>query len=165
MDLIHDRDNFSMDEIKILLDALKDPDEEVRADATQALWQIWFSQKGAVGLHTLQRAQVLLESGQALEAESVLSELLEHQPDFAEAWNRRAVLYFVQQQYRRAIADCEKVLELNPIHFGALHGLGLCYAAIGDYRDAIAAFRQALEIQPYAIENQRLILECTAKLS
>jgi hypothetical protein len=36
---------------------------------------------------------------------------------------------------------------------------------MGDYREAIRAFRRALEIQPYAIENQKLILECTAKLS
>lgn len=154
-----------MKEIEVLLEALKDPDEDVRSDATQALWQIWFNQKGVAGLQTLQRAQVLLESGEAVQAEAVLSELIEKLPDFAEAWNRRAVLYFVQQQYRKAIADCQKVIELNPIHFGALHGLGLSYAALGEYRDAIAAFRQALEIQPYAIENQRLILECTAKLS
>lgn len=154
-----------MKEIDILLEALKDPDEEVRSDATQALWQIWFSQKGAAGLQTLQRAQVLLESGDATQAEAVLSELIEQLPDFAEAWNRRAVLYFVQQQYRKAIADCQRTIKLNPIHFGAWHGLGLSYAALGEYRDAIAAFRQALEVQPYAIENQRLILECTAKLS
>lgn len=57
------------------------------------------------------------------------------------------------------------VIELNPIHFGAIHGLGLCHAALGDYSAAIAAFRRALEIQPYALENQRLILECTARLS
>ncbi|MBW4441154.1 MAG: tetratricopeptide repeat protein [Plectolyngbya sp. WJT66-NPBG17] len=154
-----------MKEIKVLLEALKDPNEDVRADATQALWQIWFGQKGVAGLQTLQRAQVLLESGEATQAEGVLSELIEKLPDFAEAWNRRAVLYFVQQQYRKAIADCQKTIELNPIHFGALHGLGLSYAALGEYQDAIGAFRQALKVQPYAIENQRLILECTAKLS
>ncbi len=108
---------------------------------------------------------MLLESGETRQAEVVLSELIEQLPDFAEAWNRRAVLYFVQQQYRKAIADCRTALDLNPIHFGALHGLGLSYAALGEYREAIYAFRQALNIQPYAIENQRLILECTAKLS
>jgi Flp pilus assembly protein TadD len=56
------------------------------------------------------------------------------------------------------------VLKLNPVHFGALHGLGLCHAALGNYSAAIRAFRSALEIQPHAIENQRLILECTARL-
>mgnify|MGYP002777054391 FL=1 len=152
-------------EIEILLEALKDSDEEKRSEATQALWQIWFAQKGVAGLQRLQQAQILLEAGESRQAESVLTELIEQLPDFAEAWNRRAVLYYVRQEFRKAIADCQTALELNPIHFGALHGLGLCYAALGEYRDAIQAFRRALEIQPYALENQRLILECTAKLS
>lgn len=153
------------DNIDVLLAALKDPDEEVRAEATQALWQIWFAQKGAIGLQQLQRAQILLESEDSQEAEALLTELTEEMPDFAEAWNRRAVLYYMRREYRKAIADCQQVLALNPVHFGALHGLGLSYAALGEYREAIQAFRQALEIQPYSLENQRLILECTARLT
>lgn len=152
-------------DIELLLGALKLPDEEIRAEATQTLWQIWFSEKGLAGLQTLQRSQVLLEAGEFQEAEAVLSELVAQIPDFAEAWNRRAVLYYTRREFRKAIADCQRTIALKPIHFGALHGLGLCYAALGEYRDAIQAFRQALEIQPYAIENQRLILECTARLS
>lgn len=153
------------DNIDVLLAALKDPDEEVRAEATQALWQIWFAQKGAIGLQQLQRAQILLESEDSQEAEALLTELTEEMPDFAEAWNRRAVLYYMRREYRKAISDCQQVLALNPVHFGALHGLGLSYAALGEYREAIQAFRQALEIQPYSLENQRLILECTARLT
>jgi tetratricopeptide (TPR) repeat protein len=152
-------------EIYPLLENLKHSNPEVRAEATQTLWQIWFGQKGATGFQTLQRAQVLLEAGEAAEAEAILSEIIVQMPDFAEAWNRRAVLHFVQGNYLSAIADCRKAIELVPVHFGALHGLGLCLASIGDYREAIRAFRRALEIQPYAIENQKLILECTAKLS
>ncbi len=98
------------------------------------------------------------------EAEALLSQLIQDWPDFAEAWNRRAVLYFMMKQYKKALEDCQQVIGLNPIHFGALHGLGLCYAALGNYPEAIKAFRQALEIQPYSVENQRLILECTARL-
>jgi tetratricopeptide (TPR) repeat protein len=63
------------------------------------------------------------------------------------------------------MADCQRVIELIPYHFGALHGLGLCYAALGQYPQAIQTFRQALTVQPYAITNQRLLLECTARLS
>lgn len=147
-----------------LLEDLQNPNEDVRAEATQALWQMWFGQKGQMGFQALQRSQALMEAGQATEAEMVLTELIEAMPDFAEAWNRRAVLYFVEQEFDKAISDCLKVLELVPYHFGALHGLGLCYASIGELRQAIQAFRRALEIQPHAIENQKLILECTAKL-
>ncbi|MEO0853201.1 MAG: tetratricopeptide repeat protein, partial [Cyanobacteria bacterium J06648_11] len=48
---------------------------------------------------------------------------------------------------------------------GAHNGLGLCFAAIGEYRQAIACFRRALDIQPHALENQRTLLECTRMLS
>lgn len=151
--------------IERLLEDLKNPDEAIRNRATQELWRIWFYQKGVSGVEILQRCEGLIDSGDLKAAEMMLTDLIRDRPDFAEAWNRRAVLYYTMGLYRQAIADCEKAIELNPIHFGALHGLGLCHASVGDYRAAIRAFRRALEIQPYALVNQRLILECTARLS
>ena len=109
-------------------------------------------------------AQTLLERSQVTEAEALLSAIIEAQPDFAEAWNRRAVLHYTQKRYWRAISDCQQVIKLVPCHFGALHGLGLSHRAVGNYTAAIQAFRQALAVQPYAVVNQRLILECTAQL-
>jgi tetratricopeptide (TPR) repeat protein len=152
-------------QINSLLQELKNPDQAVRVHATEELWRFWFMQKGMVGFQMLQRSQALLEEGDTAQAEALLTELTSSAPDFVEAWNRRAVVYFTLKEYPKAIADCKTVLRLSPFHFGALNGLGLCYAAIGDYREAIQSFREALEVQPYAIENQRLILECTAKLS
>lgn len=151
--------------IQPLLADLKSEDEGVRDRATQELWQRWFLQKGAYGLELLERAQLLQENGRIDEANALLSKIITDQPDFAEAWNRRAVLYYIQHQYRKSLKDCQKVVELNPIHFGAWHGMGLCHAALGEYAAAIYAFRQALAIQPHGIMNQRLILECTARLS
>ncbi|MEC4896286.1 MAG: hypothetical protein SAL07_18255 [Oscillatoria sp. PMC 1051.18] len=65
-----------------------------------------------------------------------------------------------------------QVVSLNPHHFGAWHGLGLCYPALGYFRPAMAAptlryaaFEKALSIQPFAAINQKLILECTLHLS
>lgn len=153
------------DRIQRLLEALQDADETVRQEATDTLWRIWFEQKGATGTHLLMESQNLLETGQVEAAVALLTELIQDQPDFAEAWNRRAVLHFMQGNYQGAIADCQQTLELVPYHFGALHGLGLSYASLGDYEAAIAAFRGALEVQPYATINQRLLLECTARLS
>ncbi len=151
--------------INQLLEDLKHPDETIRDRATSELWRIWFHQKGMMGFELLRRAQILLEAGEVSQAETVLTELISDIPDFAEAWNRRAVLYYTIGEYKKAIEDCKLVIKLNPIHFGALHGLGLSYAALGEYRTAIQAFGQALSIQPYALINQRLILECTARLS
>ncbi|MEO0456990.1 MAG: tetratricopeptide repeat protein [Cyanobacteria bacterium P01_A01_bin.114] len=155
-----------MDKTRIhqLLADLKDEESAVRERATAEFWHMWFHQKGAYGAEQLLRSQALLQAGKPDEACALLDELILAQPDFAEAWNRRAVFYYLQQQYRTAIADCEQVIALIPHHFGALHGLGLCQACIGDYQTAIKSFRQALAIQPFELINQRMILECTAKL-
>lgn len=151
--------------VSSLLEDLKDTDETIRDRATRDLWRLWFEQKGTVGLEALRRAQLLLELRDFGRAEELLNALISQQPDFAEAWNRRAVLHYVQGRYWDAIADCEEVMRLNPVHFGALHGLGLCYIALGNYSAAIQAFHRALTVQPFSLENQRLVLECTLKLS
>jgi tetratricopeptide (TPR) repeat protein len=151
--------------IEALLADLKSEAEEVRELATRELWRRWFTQKGTYGLEILEQSQILMESGKYQQAEQILTQLINDQPDFAEAWNRRAVLYFVQHQYRKSLADCEQVIARNPIHFGAIHGKGLCHAALGEYVAAIQAFQRALTLQPHAVANQRLILECNARLS
>jgi tetratricopeptide (TPR) repeat protein len=147
--------------INLLLENLKSEDETVRLLATQELWQIWFQQKGVCGLELIRRSQTMLEEGNAAEAEAILTQLISDQPDFAEAWNRRAVLYYTQKQYQASLDDCEMVIKLNPIHFGAWHGIGLCQVNLGNYYKAATAFRKALEIQPHAMINQRLLLECS----
>lgn len=148
-----------------LLDSLKDLEPTIRAEATQRLWEHWFNQKGAWGLAQLTQAQHYWETGDPSNAEQLLTQLLTDEPDFAEAWNRRAVLYYLQGNYTQALADCTRTLTLVPMHFGALHGQGLCYAALGDYRAAIASFRNALIVQPHALVNQKLVLECLALMS
>ena len=151
--------------IERLLQALKDPDEAVRNQATGEFWHMWFHQKGVQGAKRLIECQTLVEAEQGEDAKAFLDELIVSLPDFAEAWNRRAVLYYMQGNYSAAVKDCEKTLELVPYHFGALHGLGLCHASIGNYLDAIHCFRRTLDIQPFSLINQRLVLECIAKLN
>ncbi len=149
---------------KLLID-LKSSDENIRERATSQLWRIWFWEKGKIPLEQIEESERLLAEGDIAAAGAILDELVANLPDFAEAWNRRAVWGFITRKYDRAIADCQKAIELNPVHFGALHGLGLCHAALGNYSAAISAFRSALAIQPHAVENQRLLLECTARIS
>ncbi|MEO1374294.1 MAG: tetratricopeptide repeat protein [Cyanobacteria bacterium J06635_10] len=151
--------------INSLLEDLKNPDEVVREEATRKLWRLWFQQKGVYGLEKIETSQKLLDGGKITEADEILTQLIEDQPDFAEAWNRRAFLYYTNAEYEKSLADTQVAVELNPLHFGALHGMGLCYAALGEYSRAINAFKRAVEIQPYSLVNQKLILECTLRLS
>jgi tetratricopeptide (TPR) repeat protein len=70
-------------------------------------------------------------------------------PDFAEGWNKRATVYFLKDDYAKAIADIRKTLRLEPRHFGALSGLGIILADLGDNHRAIEAYEQALALDPY----------------
>lgn len=118
------------------------------AAAESALWQIW-SRAGdpeverlfAEGAHALERRDWL-------GAVSLFGRVVEAAPAFAEGWNRRATARYLAEHYASAIADCEEVLRLNPHHFGAASGQGLCHLALGQYAEAARCFRRALAIHP-----------------
>ena len=124
---------------------LHDEDDEVRQLASDALWKIWF--RGDSEAHNLE-LQRLSRMRDRQKAAAGLDRLLAKAPDFAEAYNQRAILAFGQKQYERSIADCEKVLELNPFHFAAQVGIGQCYLQMRRHKSALKAFRNALRINP-----------------
>jgi tetratricopeptide (TPR) repeat protein len=125
--------------------ALKDDDAQVRKTAADSLWEVWFRGDQADHGWRLQQAMKLLDSTQAVAA---LDELIGKAPEFAEAYNQRAVLHFRRGEYARSVADCKAVLRLNPVHFGAASGMGQCYLRMNKPRAALRAFRQALAIHP-----------------
>ena len=97
-----------------LLQDLKKTDEVARQRATSELWQLWLTEKGEIGRELLRRSQSFRDQGNLQKAEALLTETIENYPDFAEAWNRRAVLYFSLERYEQAQQDCEQVIQLIP---------------------------------------------------
>src|SRR5262249_6380979 len=78
----------------------------------------------------------------------LLDSIIEIKPDYIEAWNRRATLYFLKKDYGRAFGDIVEVLNREPRHFGALSGLGLIMQEMGDDKTALKVYRRALEVHP-----------------
>jgi tetratricopeptide (TPR) repeat protein len=66
------------------------------------------------------------------------------------------VLYLMGE-HDRSLADIEHVLALEPRHFGALAGIGLIRMAKGEFREALAAFRKALAVNPFLRERHGII--------
>lgn len=126
-----------------------DPGRAEAEQLTGEIWRIW-RQTG-----DLEAARLMSDGLRAMQNEhyhaalSVFDRLVESRPDFAEAWNRRATLYFLIGEFDHSVADIRRVLELEPRHFGALSGLGLIYMQLGEDEAAIRAFEQALDINPH----------------
>ncbi len=92
------------------------------------------------------------------EALDILDRVVTLKPDYAEGWNKRATVYYLTDKYGPSIADIEHVLVLEPRHFGALVGLGSIFHDLGDDKRAIAAFHQALALDPH-LSNAREALD------
>lgn len=136
----------SMDVNEHLAACLRDGNPEVRRTTVSALWALWFRGEGAGPHKELQR---LLRQKDATKAMSGFERLLERAPQYAEAYNQRALLFFRLRQYGKAIADCKKALKLNRFHFGAQAGIGQCLLHLRRPSAALQAFRKALKIHPY----------------
>lgn len=125
---------------------LHDEDSEVACMAADALWSIWFRGSTPDNAEELRRLARVRNREDALAG---LNELIAHAPDFAEAYNQRAIVYYRRKEYERSIADCERTLQLNPSHFGAQAGIGQCFLQLRRTGPALKALRAALKINPH----------------
>jgi tetratricopeptide (TPR) repeat protein len=78
----------------------------------------------------------------------LLDGIVKIKPDYVEAWNRRATIYFTKKDYGRALADLREVIKREPRHFGALSGLGLILQDLGEDKQALDVYRRVLAIYP-----------------
>lgn len=135
----------SMASNALVAERLHDEEQQVRRLATDALWNIWFRAEGESQKRELQRLSQLKDPRKSLRG---LNAMIQKMPRFAEAYNQRAIVHFRTGEFLKALADCERVLELNPFHFGAQSGLGQCLMRLKRPRAALRAFQTALEINP-----------------
>lgn len=128
--------------------ALHDADALVREAAEHALWNLWH-RSGSIDVdQRLHEGMFAMQRGLLDQAVEIFSAVIATAPDFAEGYNKRATTYYMMQEYEKSIADCDKTLELNPVHFGALSGAGLCYLGLRDLRQALAYFERAVGVNP-----------------
>ena len=133
----------------VLARALKDKDPVVRDLAQDALWSVWFRAGSPAQNASLAAIRQQIGHEQFTEAIQAADRLIAEAPDFAEAYNQRAIAHFLLGQYAASAADCRRVLERNPNHSGALGGLGQCLYQERKRDESIAAYRRLLELRPF----------------
>jgi tetratricopeptide (TPR) repeat protein len=102
------------------------------------IWKLWM-QSGDAGLdRSMEEAVKMMAYGLHPQAMGILDELVVRAPNWAEAWNKRATLLYLMGDLDRSLADCDRVLALEP-------------------RQALAALRRALAVNPFLKERFSLI--------
>jgi len=113
------------------------------------IWALWTSHDDPDAEACLDRAIHHIAAREFESAEMLLDGLLKVQPDYAEAWNKRATLYFLEHRDPESVADIVRTLELEPRHFGAICGFAQICLRHGRRAEALAAFESALAINPH----------------
>lgn len=143
-----------------LLEGLKAGTPAVRDASRRALEYLWFSAAGRQAHRTVESAYEAAEKKEFKTALALLNEVVREHPKFAEGWNRRASVYWQIGQYEKSIADCEKAIALNPSHYGAWQGMGVCRIELGNIAEACRCLRAALRISPFDDTTRHCLEKC-----
>ena len=135
------------------------PDAQTARIAEERVLAAWL-RSGSDTVDLLVRwAMQAMEEEDYPAALDLLDAVVVMKPDFAEGWNKRATVFYLQDELGKALADIAHVLALEPLHFVAISGLGIILREVGQETLALEALRRALAIHPYLENVQDLIDE------
>jgi tetratricopeptide (TPR) repeat protein len=122
------------------------------------IWTLWISHEDRAAEEAMGKAVEAMAGGSLQKARIVLDGLLALHPDWAEAWNKRATLNFIEKRDAESLNDIEQTLRLEPRHFAAISGFGQICLRNGHLNEAKAAFQLALAINPH-LQGLREIID------
>ena len=133
-----------------LFERLQETSDPADAAALQQrIWQIWIESDDQASGQLMRRGMSAMANGDHEIALDAFDSLVELSPEFAEAWNKRATVYYLMGRLDESVSDIQHTLKLEPRHFGALSGLALIYDAVEKPEAAIRSLEAALEINPH----------------
>jgi tetratricopeptide (TPR) repeat protein len=151
--------------LDFLFGALKAAPDDASAKHVEArIWAIWMQTPSDTAALLMLRAKAAMDAQQMDVALKLLDAIIKLRPDWTEAWNRRATLYYLKNDYARSLADVQQVLAREPRHFGALAGLGMIMQDLGEDKRALEAFRKALAINPHLEKVPDLVKTLSEKV-
>src|SRR2546429_1820622 len=151
--------------LDFLFGALKAAPDEASAKHVEArIWALWMQTPSDTAALLMSRAKTAMDAQKVDIALKLLDSVIKLRPDYVEAWNRRATLYYLKSDYAHSLQDIQQVLVREPRHFGALAGLGMIMQDIGEEKRALDAFRKALAVNPHLEKVPELVKTLSEKV-
>ena len=132
-----------------LFNDLKFKNATLSYEIEQKIWKLWSTHPSDKNLTTmLAEGSNLVNKQKFDQAIVVFSKVIDLDPKWAEAWNKRATVLYMVGEFQKSQDDIDKVLELEERHFGALAGQGLVNIQLENYDKAIMSYKKAQQIYP-----------------
>ena len=132
-----------------LFNELKVNKTKVALIAEQEIWKIWSTHPTDAKLTAkLEEGSQFVRDQQFFKAIEIFTEVINFDQNWAEAWNKRATVFYLIGEFKKSQDDIDKVLAIGARHFGALAGQGLVNIQLKNYEKAILSYEQAKEIHP-----------------
>ena len=133
----------------------KTENQQEISDIIKDIWDIWYEVDDPKVIEYFEKGIQAMRIRNYPLAVRFFNNLIEEDPNFAEAWNKRATVYFMMGDFDKSMQDIIKTLELEPRHFGALDGMGLIFIHQGQYQQAIDVYDKMLEIFPFSLKTMQ----------
>ena len=138
---------------------LKKNNSSLSSKVAQQIWMLWSTHPSDQKLTSiLDEGSRLIQDQQLNRAIDVFTEAIELDPSWAEAWNKRATVFYMVGEFQKSQNDIDKVLELEERHFGALAGQGMVNIQLKNYDKAKRSYKKAQEIYP-AMKSSKVMIE------
>jgi len=128
------------------------------------IWEIWSihpsdDRRGFRLTELLTQGTRLMNMGELSKAYKIFTQIIAVEPDWAEAWNKRATVLYLMDRYQSSLDDIKITLALEPRHFGALSGQALNYIELNEYEKAIESYKAVQKIYPIMDGAKKMIPE------
>ena len=144
---------------KLFLKLKKEQNITVASKIESKIWKLWTTHPSEPSLtELLAEGSYYMSQNQLSSAHEIFSKAIELDPDWAEAWNKRATVLYLMGNYDLSQNDIDMVLSLEKRHFGALAGQGLVNIQLKNYEKAIRSYEQAQEIYP-AMRSPKIMIK------
>ena len=136
-------------ELNRLFNELKIKDQSSSFKIEQKIWKIWSTHPNNDELTSMLSVGTdFVNNNQHLKAVEIFTKVIDLDPGWAEAWNKRATVLYMMGEFEKSQKDIDEVLKLEKRHFGALAGQGLVNIKLENYEKAIMSYEEAMKIYP-----------------